>query len=68
MGRVLLPQDVGILRRLRGRSPHLPLVFAGDPDKSSAFHFAAKAVLARAERDGGPFINPVEAQTLKWRT
>lgn len=67
-GCVFLRQDVGILERLEGRSPHLPLVFAGDPDKPSAFYFAAKAALARAERGGGPFVNPVEAQTLKWRT
>ncbi|HEV7351988.1 MAG TPA: hypothetical protein VGN74_02520 [Brevundimonas sp.] len=67
-GRVFLRQDVGILERLEGRSPHLPLVFVGDADKPAAFYFAAKAALARAERDGVPFVNPVEAQTLKWRT
>lgn len=67
-GRVFLRQDVGILERLEGRSPHLPLVFAGDPDRPSAFYFAAKAALSRAEREGVPFANPVEAQTLRWRT
>jgi phenylpropionate dioxygenase-like ring-hydroxylating dioxygenase large terminal subunit len=67
-GRVFLRQDVGILERLEGRSPHLPLVFAGDPDKPSAFYFAAKAALSRAAREGVPFVNPVEVQTLRWRT
>jgi phenylpropionate dioxygenase-like ring-hydroxylating dioxygenase large terminal subunit len=67
-GRVFLRQDVGILQRLEGRSPHLPLVFVGDPDKPSAFYFAAKAALARAEREGSAYVNPVEPQTLTWRT
>lgn len=67
-GRVFLRQDVAVLERLDGRGPHLPLVFVGDPDRPSAFYFAAKAALARAERDGGAFENPVEAQTLRWRT
>lgn len=67
-GRAFLQQDVAVLERLEGRGPHLPLVFVGDPDRPSAFYFAAKAALARAERDGGAFENPVEPQTLKWRT
>jgi phenylpropionate dioxygenase-like ring-hydroxylating dioxygenase large terminal subunit len=67
-GRVFLRQDVGILQRLEGRSPHLPLVFVGDPDKPSAFYFAAKAALSRAEREGSAYVNPVEPQTLTWRT
>lgn len=67
-GRVFLRQDVGVLERLDGRGPHLPLVFKGDPDKPSAFYFAIKAALARAEREGGAFAHPLEPQTLKWRT
>jgi phenylpropionate dioxygenase-like ring-hydroxylating dioxygenase large terminal subunit len=67
-GRVFLRQDAEILERLEGRSPHLPLVFVGDPDKPSAFYFAAKAALSRAAREGVPFVNPVEVQTLSWRT
>jgi phenylpropionate dioxygenase-like ring-hydroxylating dioxygenase large terminal subunit len=67
-GRAFLRQDVAVLERLDGRGPHLLLVFVGDPDRPSAFYFAAKAGLARAERDGVAFENPVEPQTLKWRT
>lgn len=67
-GGIFLRQDVGVLERLEGRSPHLPLVFIGDPDKPSAWYFAIKAALARAEREGEPFTNPLEPQTLKWRT
>ncbi|WP_299174560.1 hypothetical protein [uncultured Brevundimonas sp.] len=67
-GRTFLRQDVAILERLEGRSPHLPLVFAGDPDRPSAFYFASKAALARAQRDGAPYRNPVEAETLQWVT
>ncbi|MFN3669605.1 MAG: hypothetical protein ACK4VY_09885 [Brevundimonas sp.] len=67
-GRVFLRQDVAVLERLDGRGPHLPLVFVGDPDRPSAFYFASKAALTRAERDGAPFENPVEVETLRWRT
>ena len=67
-GRTFLRQDVAILERLEGRSPHLPLVFAGDPDRPSAFYFASKAALLRAQRDDAPYRNPVEAESLQWVT
>jgi phenylpropionate dioxygenase-like ring-hydroxylating dioxygenase large terminal subunit len=67
-GRTFLRQDVAILERLEGRSPHLPLVFAGDPDRPSAFYFASKAALLRAQRDETPYRNPVEAESLQWVT
>ena len=67
-GRTFLRQDVAILERLEGRSPHLPLVFAGDPDRPSAFYFASKAALLRAQRDDAPYRNPVEAVSLQWVT
>lgn len=68
LGRTFLHQDVAILERLEGRSPHLPLVFAGDPDRPSAFYFASKAALLRAQRDDAPYRNPVEAVSLQWVT
>lgn len=67
-GRTFLRQDVAILERLEGRGPHLPLVFVGDPDQPSAYYFAVKAALGRAQREGAAFENPLEPQTLKWRT
>lgn len=67
-GRIFLRQDVGVLERLEGRGPRLPLVFMGDPDQPSAWYFAIKAALARAEREGVAFDHPLEPQTLKWRT
>jgi phenylpropionate dioxygenase-like ring-hydroxylating dioxygenase large terminal subunit len=68
VGRAFLGQDVAVLERLEGRSPHLPLVFAGDPDRPSANYFAVKAALARAQREGRPFNHPLEPETLRWQT
>ena len=68
LGRSFLRQDVAVLERLEGRSPDLPLVFAGDPDRPSAFYFASKAALSRAQRDGGVYKNPVEPEVLRWST
>ncbi len=68
LGRTFLRQDIAILERLEGRSPHLPLVFAGDPDRPSAFYFASKAALSKAQREDGDYRNPVAPEVLKWVT
>lgn len=68
LGRTFLRQDIAILERLEGRSPHLPLVFAGDPDRPSAFYFASKAALSKAQRDNCEYRNPVAPEVLKWVT
>jgi phenylpropionate dioxygenase-like ring-hydroxylating dioxygenase large terminal subunit len=45
-----------------------PLIWIDDADRQAKWYQALKKAWAKARRDGAPFVNPVEAAVLRWRS
>lgn len=67
--RRFLKQDSGILQLQRKSLKYNPKqMFVGDADAQARWYYACKKEWAAARKEGRDFVNPVKAQTLKYRT
>lgn len=68
VGVAFLKQDARLLAQLTPKTPGVSYLFVGDVDQPSAWYFALKVALGRAQATGSAFINPVQSRLLRWRT
>ncbi|OKH23091.1 2Fe-2S ferredoxin [Chroogloeocystis siderophila] len=67
--RSFLNQDREILiKQQMGLQHDPPLTLVGDADAQSRWYYRLKAEFARSQMQGRPFVNPIKAQTLHWRS
>lgn len=68
MARDFLGQDRDVAARLMA-NPALPApLFVGDPDTQVRWYMQLKKEYAASREQGRPFVNPLRAQTLHWRS
>lgn len=64
-----LEQDRIILAKQRTRLRDAPTTkLVGDADTQARWYFRLKKEFARSEAEGRPFVNPIKAKTLRWRS
>lgn len=68
MARDFLRQDLEIAAKLAHGADTPPMLFVGDPDAQIAWMIRLKREHLASQAEGRPFVNPIPAQTLEWRS
>lgn len=67
--RSFLAQDRSILAKQKARLQDDPTTtFVGDADAQARWYYRLKKEFLRAEAEDRPFVNPIQAKTLRWRS
>jgi hypothetical protein len=67
--RAFLRQDGEIMEKQRVGLSHAPsLMLINDADTQAKWYYRLKNEFLRARAEGRPFVNPVKARTLRWRS
>ncbi len=68
MARDFLRQDRDVAARLMDNPAPPPPLYVGDPDTQVRWYLRLKREYAAARAEGRAFVNPLRAQTLRWRS
>jgi hypothetical protein len=64
-----LAQDRHILAQQKTRLKDNPAtMLVGDADAQARWYYRLKKEFALAKAEGRPFVNPISAKTLRWRS
>lgn len=67
--RIFLRQDSDMVDLQQGGLKHDPrLMLVEDADTQAKWYYGLKKAWAKAEETGAPFVNPVKARILRWRS
>lgn len=69
LGKRFIGQDLGVFNKLsEGLQSNPTLSLIGEPDTQARWYYEIKRLWGKAQQNNEPFVNPVEAQTLRWVT
>lgn len=68
MARDFLRQDLDMAAKLAHGVATPPMLFVGDPDTQIAWLIRLKREYQSSQAEGRVFVNPLEEQTLEWRS
>ena len=69
LGRQFIHQDLGIFKKLgEGLKSNPTLMLLGEPDAQARWYMELKRAWDLSQQNKTPFVNPIEAKTLKWIT
>jgi hypothetical protein len=68
LARRFLGQDQQAVSLRGAHAADVPLMMINDADMPQRWYLRLKREWQRQQHEGGPFVNPVQPSTLRWRT